>query len=80
MEKNPTRGRGNTHWSCPLRILTWPFHSATNVSEGTALDAGGRGCTASSTLMLQGHCVHSHHHVARIVHNCLFSDSANSAL
>lgn len=35
--------QGEMHWSCPLRIFTWPFRGATIVSEGTALDAGDQG-------------------------------------
>lgn len=35
--------QGELHWSCPLRIFTWPFRGATIVSEGTALDAGDQG-------------------------------------
>lgn len=69
---NPVRERGNKHWSCPLRIFTWPFHGATNVSEGTAVDAGGWGCCLFQTDAAGPSCALTLP-VARIVHNCLFS-------
>lgn len=62
--------QGEMHWSCPLRIFTWPFCGATIVSEGTALNAGDQGYCLLKTDGQAGRSCALTLSVARIVHKC----------
>lgn len=59
---------GEMHWSCLLRMFTWPFYGATIVSEGAMLDAGDQGyCLLNETDVQAGQSCAFTLSVARIV-------------